>query len=171
MAVNELEHLLAWWEQEAANTVKVLQSLPKDQYDFRPDAGGRSLGELAWHLAQGDAYMSTGIDRGAFDFSTKPANIERPRSIDALAPGYERVHGEALARLRKLTPADLDRTIPFITGPMTIRQIISNMILAHGIHHRGQLTLMCRMAGGEAPGVYGPNREQTAAMRAGAGAR
>ena len=34
----------------------------------------------------------------------------------------------------------------------------------HGIHHRGQLSLMCRLAGG--PGLYGPNREKTAAMRA-----
>ncbi len=32
-------------------------------------------------------------------------------------------------------------------------------IVVHGIHHRGQLTLMCRLAGGQAPGLYGPNRE------------
>jgi uncharacterized damage-inducible protein DinB len=42
------------------------------------------------------------------------------------------------------------------------------MIISHGIHHRGQLTLMCRLAGGQAPGLYGPNREEMAAMRAGA---
>ena len=45
-----------------------------------------------------------------------------------------------------------------------------NYILAHGIHHRGQLTLMCRLAGGQCPGLYGPNREEMAAMRASAGA-
>jgi hypothetical protein len=28
--------------------------------------------------------------------------------------------------------------------------------------------LMCRLAGGQAPGLYGPNREEMAAMRAGA---
>ena len=44
------------------------------------------------------------------------------------------------------------------------------MIIAHGVHHRGQLALMCRLAGGQAPGLYGPNREETAAMRANAGA-
>ncbi len=36
--------------------------------------------------------------------------------------------------------------------------------------HDGQLSLMCRLAGGEAPGLYGPNGEQTAALRASAGA-
>ena len=47
-------------------------------------------------------------------------------------------------------------SIQFFTGPMTIREILSSAILAHGIHHRGQLTLMCRLAGGQPPGLYGP---------------
>ena len=100
----------------------------------------------------------------------KPPNIDRPRAVEALAPGYERVHREAVARIRTLKPADLDRTISFFTGPMIIRDILWDAIVAHGIHHRGQLSLMCRLAGGQAPGLYGPNREEMAAMRAGAGA-
>ena len=170
MPMNELEMFLDAWDREAANTVKVLKALPPTQYDFRPDAGGRSLGELAWHLAEGDAYISYGIERGQFTMDAKPPNIERPRAVEELAPGYERIHREAVARIRKLTPEDLDRTIPFFVGPMTIRDILWSAILAHGIHHRGQLTLMCRLAGGQAPGLYGPNREEMAAMRAGAGA-
>jgi uncharacterized damage-inducible protein DinB len=171
MPMNELDMFLAFWDQEAANTVKLLQALPPDKYDFRPDAGGRSLGELAWHLAEGDAYMSVGIERGGFSFDTKPPNIERPRAIDALAPGFERVHRDAVARIRNLKVDDLDKTIEFFGGRrMTIREILWSTIIAHGIHHRGQLSLMCRLAGGQTPGLYGPNREETAAMRAGASA-
>lgn len=167
MPVNELDMFVEMWDREAANTVKLLKALPQTQYDFRPDAGGRSLGELAWHLAEGDAYMSFGLERGDFQMSGgKPPNIERPRTIDALAPGYERVHREAVARIRKLTPADLDRSIQFFVGSMTIREILWSALLAHGIHHRGQLALMCRLAGGQCPGLYGPNREEMAAMRA-----
>jgi uncharacterized damage-inducible protein DinB len=169
MPMNELEVFLASWDREAANTVKLLAALPAAQYDFRPDATGRSLGELAWHLAEGDAYMSYGVERGHFTMDgAKPPNIERPRAVDALAPGYQRVHREAVARISRLTPEDLDRTIPFFTGPMTIREILWSAILGHGIHHRGQLSLMCRLAGGQAPGLYGPNREEMAAMRAAA---
>jgi uncharacterized damage-inducible protein DinB len=169
MPMNELEAFLANWDREAANTVKLLEALPPTEYDFRPDSGGRSLGELAWHLAEGDAYISYGIERGEFNFSSKPPNIERPRAVAALASGYQRVHDEAVARVRKLTPQDLDRTINFFAGPMTIRDILWSAILGHGIHHRGQLSLMCRLAGGQTPGLYGPNREEMAAMRAGAG--
>ena len=168
MPMNELDMFLGAWEREADSTLKLLRALPAAQYDFRPDAGGRSLGELAWHLAEGDAYMSYGIDTGKFEMDAKPPNMERPRTVDALAPGYERVHREAVARIRKLKPEDLERSIRFFTGPMSIRDILWNSILSHGIHHRGQLSLMCRLAGGAAPGMYGPNREEMAAMRAAA---
>jgi uncharacterized damage-inducible protein DinB len=170
MAKNELERFFASWDREAAKTAKVLAALPTAQYDFRPDAGGRSLGELAWHLAEGDAYISYGVERGEFTTGAKPPNIERPRTVEALAPGFERIHREAVTRLRTLTPGDLDRTIQFFTRPMMIRDILWDAIVAHGIHHRGQLTLMCRLAGGQVPGLYGPNREEMAAMRASAGA-
>src|SRR6476660_9888843 len=167
--MNELDMFFATWDREAANTAKLLRALPPSQYDFRPDAGGRSLGELAWHLAEGDAYMTFGIENGRFDMAAKPPNIERPRTVEGLAPGFERIHKDAVARVRKLTPEDLDRQIPFFGGQnLPIRDILWGMIIAHGTYHRGQLSLMCRLAGGQAPGLYGPNREETAAMRAAA---
>jgi uncharacterized damage-inducible protein DinB len=165
MATNELEMFLNAWDYEAENTLKLLRALPPSKYDFRPDPEGRSLGELAWHLAEGDAYMSWGIEHGRFTMDAKPPNIERPRTVEGLAPGYERIHQDAVARIRKLTPEDLDRTLPFFSGPMKVRDILWGGIVSHGIHHRGQLSLMCRLAGGKAPGLYGPNREETAAMR------
>src|SRR5581483_6401319 len=103
MAPNELQMFLDTFEREAAGTLKVLRSLPTNQYDFRPDPEGRSLGELAWHLAEGDAYMTWGIAQGNFNMAgPKPPNIERPRTVEALAPGFERVHQEAVERVKKL---------------------------------------------------------------------
>jgi hypothetical protein len=86
MAMNELERFLSSWNHEAHNTVKLLQVLPSTLYDFRPDPGGRSLGELAWHLAEIEAYVTYGIDIGRFTFDGRPPNIDRPRTIEALAP-------------------------------------------------------------------------------------
>ena len=165
MPVNELERFLQTWDAEAANTVRLLRALPSSQYDFRPDATGRSLGELAWHLAEGEAFMSFGISAGGFSMNMQPPTVERPRTIDGLAPGFERVHQEAVARVRALTAGDLDRTLPFFGRDLSIRDILWNMLISHSVHHRGQLSLMCRLAGGAAPGLYGPNREEMAAMR------
>src|SRR6266571_3086036 len=66
MPGNELQTFLEVWDLEAKKTVVLLKALPPGQYDFRPDAGGRSLGELAWHLAEADAYVSFGIGQGSF---------------------------------------------------------------------------------------------------------
>src|SRR5579863_6148802 len=112
MPINELETFLKSWDAEAESTLKLLRALPVTQYDFRPDPAGRSLGELAWHLAEVDAYPSLTIETGQFDLNMKPPNIERPRKVEELAPGYERIHREAVARIRKLKPEDLDRTVP-----------------------------------------------------------
>src|SRR5882672_639160 len=166
MSMSELEMFFATWDREAESTLKLLRALPMANYDFRPDSGGRSLGELAWHLAEGDAYMSYGIEKGGFSMDMKPPNVERPRTVEGLAPGYDLIHKDAVARVSKLTPADLDREIAFFGGPVAIRDILWNMVIAHGVHHRGQLSLMCRLAGGQAPGLFGPNREEMAAMRA-----
>ncbi|HEX6464604.1 MAG TPA: DinB family protein [Vicinamibacterales bacterium] len=166
MPKNELDLFLESWDREAAKTVRLLKALPPTQYDFRPDPKGRSLGELAWHLAEGDAYISVGIAGGKFDFQVKPPDIERPRTVEALAPGYERVHRAAVDRVRKLKPEDLDRSIDFFSGPRTIRELLWESILFHAIHHRAQMTVLIRLAGGEVPGLYGPNREETAARRA-----
>src|SRR5947207_13899222 len=115
MATNELQQFIEVWDKEAQKTADLLRALPREQYDFRPDPEGRSLGELAWHLAEGDAYISYGIEQGGFTMSAQPPNIVRPRTVQELAPGYERIHREAVARVRKLKPEDLDRSIDFFT--------------------------------------------------------
>jgi uncharacterized damage-inducible protein DinB len=168
--MTELERFLALWDAEAAKTADLLRALPADQYDFRPDAGGRSIGEMAWHLAEGEAYNSFGIEAGGFSPDMKPPGIARPRTIAELAPGYERIHADALARIKSLKPEDLDRKIRYFAGnELAVVDILWNGLLLHLVHHRGQLAMLCRQAGGVSPGMYGPNREEMAALRAAAG--
>ena len=167
MSANEKVQFLSTWQHETQATLKLLQALPVSQYDFRPDAGGRSLGELAWHLAEIDGYITEGVVTRHFDFGTRMPGLERPRTVAALADGCARVHAESVARVEAMAPADFDGRISFMGEDMRAGDILWFVLLHHLIHHRGQLALMCRLAGGEAPGLYGPNREEMAAMRAG----
>lgn len=167
MPSRELDSFLSTWSSEAKKTAALMRSLPPSQYDYRPDKEWRSIGEMAWHLAEGDAYMSIAAVQGKFDFETKPAGLERPKTIAELAPAYERVHEESFARVKAMKPEDLDKTMPDFTGqPIRIGDMLWSYLLHHTIHHRGQLALMCRMAGGSPVGMYGPNREETQAMMA-----
>jgi uncharacterized damage-inducible protein DinB len=163
MDTHEMFTFFSQWDIEAKKTARLMRVLPADKYDFQPDPGGRTMGQLAWHLAEIDGYMSWCIDSGKFDFGVKVPGLERPSTIAELAPAYERVHADAAARLRTLTEDDFLRTMPFFDGRMmTIGSILWDAIIRHLIHHRGQLVLMCRLAGGKPPGMYGPSREELA---------
>jgi uncharacterized damage-inducible protein DinB len=162
---NEIDRFRNVWNHEAQLTIRLLEALPADQYDFRPYPEGRSIGEMAWHLSEIEGYVSYGISKGAVTFQEAPPNMQRPREVPLLAPGYRRIHEEAVARLATITDEQLDQEIQFADRRMTLRDTLWGGILMHLIHHRGQLSLMCRLAGGTPPGIYGPNREEMAAMR------
>jgi uncharacterized damage-inducible protein DinB len=163
--MNLVETFFAVWEREAQKTAEMLKMLPAGQYNFRPDAGGRSLGELAWHLAELDAYVSFGVANGSFSENTKPPNIKRPMAIEALAPVYELIHKEARERLASLTVADLEKKMQFFGSTLTVSSLLWDVMLLHLIHHRGQLSLLIRLAGGVVPPIFGPTREQSPPKR------
>lgn len=158
---SEMDTFRSLWNSEAHRTIRVLKALPPDQYDFRPDPKGRSIGELAWHLAEIDGCLSYGVAKGYFSYDDPVPDLQRPREIKDLAPGYRRVHDQAVARLNNIDDEVLDDQITFADGRlMTIRDVLWDELLHHLIHHRGQLTLMCRLSSGPPPGLYGPNREE-----------
>lgn len=164
--LTELDRFRAVWNAEAEETIRVLEALPS-QYDFRPDPDGRSIGELAWHLSEIDACLSFGIAQGRFRFEDEPPDLKRPREIGLLAPGYRRVHEQAVARLADLPADRFDETVIYFDGrQLTVRDVLWHELLHHLIHHRGQLVMLCRLAGGMPPGLYGPNREEMRALRA-----
>lgn len=165
--LNEVETFRAAWNAEAQDTLRLLEALPADQYDFRPDPKGRSIGEMAWHLSEIDACLTFGIALRRFRFEDEPPDLKRPREIKQLAPGYRRVHEQAVARLESLTDDQLDETVTYFDGRrVTIRRVLWSELLRHLVHHRAQLVLLCRQAGGTPPGFYGPNREEMQAIQA-----
>ena len=166
MSSSTIDRFVQIWEHESGLTRQLLDTLPEGHYDFRPDPEGRSLGELAWHLAELEGIMSTIALTRDFGAATS-SGIERPRTLKEVASGYERIHREAVARVREIRAEDLDLEFPFFGGrSISVRQVLWYPLLHHLIHHRGQLMMMIRMAKGVPSRVYGPNREDTAAFRA-----
>jgi len=162
----EMDTFRAVWNAEAENTARLLESLPQDQYDFRPDPKGRSIGEMAWHLSEIDACLSYGVATRHFDYADSVPHLEkRPREVGLLGPAYRRVHNASVAVLANVENERLDEPVKFSDGrDMTIRDVLWTELLHHLVHHRGQLAMMCRMAGGSPPGIYGPNREEMQAI-------
>jgi uncharacterized damage-inducible protein DinB len=164
---DKLQEFLRYWERETDGTLALMRALPTGQYDFRPDPGGRSIGELAWHLAEVDAYVALGIEQEEFNFDrAKPKHMERPRTLDELVPAFRVVHLEAAERVAQLKSEDWDREIRYADGELwSIGDLLWRKLLMHAVHHRGQLTLLCRLAAGVPPGLFGRTREEISARR------
>jgi len=160
---NEVEQFIELWEHESGLTRALLGTVPKDKYDFRPYPEGRSMGELAWHLAELEAIFSSMARDRSFK---KPEGLVRPRTVPEIVSGYERIHRESVERVRVLRPAELDLEFPFIGGrSISVRNVLRFPLLHHLIHHRGQAMMMIRMVGGVPARVYGPNREDATPAR------
>ena len=161
MDSQEREVLLAVWGKEHERTMSVLESLPEDQYDFRPDPENRSIGEMAWHLAEGEGFMTNAASVGTFDpGGSTVEELKRPKTIAELAPAFDKVHQLAVARVTGLTEAQMGALLAFPPGSETpVGDVLWTNVIFHSIHHRAQLMLLTRQAGGTVPGIYGPNRE------------
>src|SRR5215472_5247605 len=61
---------------EHQTTKRVIEAIPLDKGDYRPDAVSKTALELAWHIAVAEQRFFSGISAGAFDFSP----INRPDS-------------------------------------------------------------------------------------------
>lgn len=169
--LDEIDVFRSTWDREAQNTIRLLEALPADQYDFRPDPKGRSIGEMAWHLSEIDGCISFGVAERRFNFEDTLPELVRPREVRLLAPGYKKVHELAMERLQKLGKDQLDESVTYFNGQtMTTRQVLWEGMLHHMIHHRAQLVMLCRLAGGTPPGIYGPNREEMQALMSRMGA-
>jgi hypothetical protein len=89
----EIETFRQVLDREAKTAHQVILSIPPDQYDFKVDPKGRSLGQLAWHLSEIEGCISFDIE-GGYDFSYEHVvpNMKLPTAVASLSCGYDRVH-------------------------------------------------------------------------------
>src|ERR1700722_17579614 len=62
-------------------TKSVIESIPLDKGDYRPDEISKSALDLAWHIAATEMRFMEALPAGAFDFGPRP----RPDSIKTSA--------------------------------------------------------------------------------------
>ncbi|SDC67504.1 Uncharacterized damage-inducible protein DinB (forms a four-helix bundle) [Paenibacillus sp. UNCCL117] len=151
-------------KQEAELTLKVLDKLTDESLKKAvSDAQQRTLGDLAWHLVGSySAFLeSAGLQMESPDLS------KQPDSAADIAHTYRKVHDMASSALKEQwTDAKLPEKLLLFNFIDTTYGGVLQYLIRHQIHHRGQMTILMRQAGLQAPGIYGPNEEETAAMHA-----
>jgi predicted enzyme related to lactoylglutathione lyase/uncharacterized damage-inducible protein DinB len=149
------------YEREHATTLKVLRAFPAEQSGFRPHERSNAALQLAWTFVLEERMMLLGINRQSVVGSGFPAP---PDSWEKVLDAFEEQHRRLLDRLRSASESDYAGTVTFFTGPNQMGDIpVSNFLwsmLSDQIHHRGQLSVYLRMAGGKVPSIYGPSADE-----------
>jgi uncharacterized damage-inducible protein DinB len=129
----------------------------------KSDPVGNSLGKLAWHMGMMTAMTGSFV---GLQVVAPPKGTEAPSSAAGIADAYRMAMQSFTDEAsKKLKDEQLPSEAPSFGRTMPIRAVLNGLI-RHRIHHRGQMTILMRQAGVVVPGVYGPSREETAAMRA-----
>ena len=161
--LRKIEDFQKDWIYEVESTGKILSALTDESLSQKVTEDGRSLGFLGWHLTQtlGEMLGLVGlkIDAPGFD-------KECPTSASDIAAAYEKAGKSVTDEIGKNWTDDTLLQEDNMYGDTWARGLTLFYLIAHQAHHRGQMTVLMRQAGLAVPGVYGPAKEEWAAMGA-----
>jgi uncharacterized damage-inducible protein DinB len=152
-------------KNESRVTKSVIEAIPLEKGDYRPDPVSKSALELAWHIAAAEHRFLAGVAAGEFDFNPFPRPDFVRNSAD-LARCYEESFNADFDRLAKLSGEQLVKKIDFrgiFQHPAVVYVQIS---MLHSVHHRGQLSSYLRPMGGKVPSIYGESYDSAEARKA-----
>lgn len=150
---------------EHATTRKVIEAIPLDKGDYRPDAISKTALELAWHIVASEKRFLLGVCSGAFDFTPMP-RPDSVRNSAQIAAWFDEVFTENLPQLEKLTAEQLARNMDFRGLFQRPAVTFLQTCLSHSIHHRGQLSMYLRPMGAKVPAIYGESYDTAQAKLA-----
>ena len=158
--MNEKDRFLELWEREFQTTIKVIKAYPHDKLDLQPSEKSRNARNLIWTFV-GEEMMITQAVNGAIEFAPGPP---APESLDELVNIYQHSHREVHSKIEGLSEEQCNATVQFPVGPGKMGDFrcidIMWLSLYDMIHHRGQLSVYLRIAGGKLPSIYGPTADE-----------
>jgi uncharacterized damage-inducible protein DinB len=152
-------------KNESRITKKVLDAVPADKCDHRPDAISKSAIELVRHIAVADNRFLETVINGVFDVNAAalPETVKTPQEV---AAWYEQRFAKNFEALTKLTGEQLVKMVDF--RGLFQRPAVSFVLLSmvHTAHHRGQLSSYLRCMGAKVPSIYGESYDDAQARKA-----
>lgn len=147
------------WVEETGFTLGIFRNLTDESLGQRVSAQGRTLGRLAWHIAETIPEMM-GL-AGLKGLEGPEHGSETPASAAKIVAAYEAAARSLADAVRSQWSDDeLPEDVPMYGGEMWTRGNTLSALVRHQAHHRGQMTVLMRQAGLRVPGCYGPAAEE-----------
>jgi len=145
-------------------TRTVIEAVPRDKGDHRPDAVGKSAIDLAWHIVGAEHRFMEAVANGVFDFtnSGRPPQLQTSADVarwysDTFPRDAERIGAMPVEALMKVVDFRGIFQLPAVAYLQTAQM--------HSIHHRGQLSMYLRPMGAKVPAIYGESYDSAQAKK------
>ena len=149
------------WLQESSGTAKILEALTDVSLTQAPSKEDRDIARMAWHIVVSIPEM---LSKTGLSPKTVSEHTPIPATATEIAAAYRSVATEALALISDQWSDETLNVSDDMYGMRWKRGETLEVLIRHEIHHRGQITVLMRMAGLRVPGIYGPAREDWANM-------
>lgn len=152
---SDIRHVLQTWEHEHRTTLEVLAAVPEGRNEQTVVPGkGWTLGGLIWHICISEWWLCADI-MGARpgDESAVPSN-SGSMTVAEMTAAFQKSHAPLLDAISSKGVDWVDEAIDFY-GARWTRMELLHLMLRHEAHHRGQLSLLLMVAGGQPPTIYG----------------
>lgn len=154
--MTEKEKFLSLFEWEVNTTAKVLKAYPADKLDMRPHEKSRSGKELMQtFIAEGVACLQ--ICEGAVDWNT----VKGPdlATAEELVVAFEGMMTQVADKIKATSDEDLNQNMDWLGRQAPRVEALTSMLFDQ-VHHRGQMSVYIRLAGGQVPSIYGPSADE-----------
>jgi uncharacterized damage-inducible protein DinB len=146
-------------------TKSIIEAIPPDKGDYRPDGISRSALNLAWHIASTEVRFMEAVLAGEFDLSPRPLPDAIKNSED-LTGWYTHNFESHFEKLTKMSNEQLLKIVDF-RGMFQLPAVMYlGFVLHHSVHHRGQLSMYLRPMGAKVPAMYGESYDSAEARKA-----
>ena len=158
--------LLPEFDQEMANTRKILELVPEDKLDWAPHEKSMKLGQLVGHLVE---FPHWGLSTLQQDELVLVGEY-KPYVMTSRAELLQKFDKD-VASLRKVVSEtgdqDFGKTWTLTSGGNPIFAmpkigVWRGMVMNHMVHHRAQLGVYFRLLNLPVPGMYGPSADEMA---------
>jgi uncharacterized damage-inducible protein DinB len=147
------------WKIESATTLKLFSVMTDKSLGQRVYAEGRSIGEIAWHIAASVYEMGSKMGLGLAELSE---NLQIPDKADEIVAVYKKAAEELSASILKCWSDESLKEVVDMYGEKWTKDVSLAILIRHEIHHRAQITVLLRQAGLKVPGLCGPSKEEWA---------
>lgn len=156
--------LLAEISHEYANTRKLLERVPFEQYNWKPHEKSTSLGKLATHIAAIPQLATSTLTTDELDLTNGAYPPETFASTAEMVEAFDMHAAKAKKALANTTDEDFKKPYSLIKNGQVLftlpkAGILRSFAISHIIHHRAQLQVYLRMLGVPVPGFYGPSAD------------